>query len=127
MYLVLDYVLPALLLGGPVFLLFLLKQKDKHLFLNFILLGSVLMLALTMSYAGWKHFSLTQALEALEPTDYAARAALLKKMGSVHWASKGFFSFVALGIPYLFTVYITRFALHCLVHPPSVKEPQSES
>lgn len=84
------------------------------------------MLVLTLLYAGMNHYLLTTALADLGPNDHEMRTALHKELGSIHWASKGFISFVALGIPYLFTVYILRFAMHCLIAPNAAAQTEHE-
>lgn len=129
----LEYILFALTLLAPIVLLLILKKKDKHLFLNYIIYGSIISVVLALIYAGFSSYSTDAQLELLGFNVDAARESekmlgvqsehldrvdyLRKSKLGLPWYSKALFSFVALGIPYLFTVYITKFAIHCLFQP----------
>jgi hypothetical protein len=97
--------------------------------MNFMLIGTVLMLLLVTLASWWGAYSVELELaslgydkDSLQPykavmREHLAEVQQLEKQSyGIGWPLKAIIGFVALGIPYLFTVYVLRFALHCLIN-----------
>lgn len=136
-YQIADYFMILGTFAVPFAVLSFLKKREKHLFLNYLIWGSILLLFMMVLTGWWTDFSLLQQLELLgyqadefTPSGKYAKVAeanlervkALEKSGlGLGWPAKVGIGFVALGIPYLFTVYLFRFALYSLNAKPSQK------
>lgn len=138
-YKIVDWLFISLTLAGPVLLLWYLKRKDKHIFINYMLAGSLIMVGLITITSWWTDFSVQGQLAELgfnadelhpklkysrvKAEDLEKVKSLEKSSLGIGWPVKAIIGFVALGIPYLFTVYVMRFAVHCLVVGTGDKQP----
>lgn len=137
-YQFLDAFFIVLTLAVPIVLLIILKRMEKHVFLNYMLAGSALLLVFMALTGWWTDYSTSLRLselgyreDALGMLAFAEVSAenraqvdkLLRSSYGIGWPVKVLIGYVALGIPYLFTVYVIKFAIHSLTSADDPVEP----
>lgn len=124
-----DILFVTITLAVPIVILVILRMQRKATFVKFMT-HAVVGLLITMSVTGWwTDYSMHMQLEELgfdrtalyaekyadvDPADLETVRRLERSSFGLSWPVKVLIGFVALGIPYLFTVYVVKFCVHCL-------------